>query len=104
RRERPRRVNIRMRTAASNRARENDAGGAAGFDHLAARRKLAGFLIDPEGDDAVALQVGRVEQVAGRIEGEKARRVTLRRLPGKRREPAVARIDTEGHHAIVPAV
>src|SRR5947208_13284908 len=93
-----------MTTAASNRARENDAGGAAGFDHLAARRKLASFLIDPEGDDAVALQVGCVEQVADRIEREKARRVTLRRFPGKRREPAVAWIDGEGHHAVVSAV
>src|SRR5262245_15338096 len=83
---------------------ENDAGWASCFHHLAGRRELAGRLIDLERDDAVALQVCRVEQVARRIEGEKTRRAALRRIPGKGCEPTIRRIDTEDDDAVVPAV
>src|SRR2546427_540831 len=85
-------------------AREDDAGRAPRFHHLAGRRQLAGFLIDPESDDVVAFQVCRVEQLPGRIEGEKARRMALRRLPAHWRKHPARRIDTEGHDAVVPAV
>src|SRR5205085_11797536 len=92
------------RAGPPSRAREDDAGRAPGLHHRASRRQLAGGLIDPERDDGVALEVGRVEQAAGRIEGEEARGMALRRLPGYRREPSVRRIDAEGRDAVVPAV
>src|SRR5262249_19811123 len=64
----------------------------------------AAHRIDPEGDDVVALQVGRVKHAAGGVEGEEARRVPARRLPVYWREPPGRSVDAEGHDAVVPAV
>src|SRR5712671_5345324 len=52
---------------------EDDAGRTRDLNRLASGRELAGFGIDPERDDVVAVEIGRVEPAPGRIETEEAR-------------------------------
>src|SRR5262245_47653426 len=89
---------------ARSRTCEDDAGRAAGFHDAAGWRELAGRLIDSEGHDVVALEVCCVEQSAGRIEREKARRAALRRLPRDRCKPSAGRIDAQSRDAVLPTV
>src|SRR4051794_26306267 len=68
-----------MQPAARRCAGEDDAGWAAGFHDAAGWRELAGRLIDPEGDDVVALEVCGVERPTPLSRSHTARRGLLPR-------------------------
>ncbi len=69
---------------------ENETGGAAGFNDLAARCKHACFPIDPKEDDCVAILIRHIEMASATIETKKARIHTPDRFPTEGIEHSVS--------------
>src|SRR2546421_2898058 len=72
---------------------KDDGGRRLDLDGLAGRRERAARLIDIEDHDRIAGLIGRVEMGPRGIEGEEARRSTLRRFPAGAGQQTVRMID-----------
>src|SRR5262250_3717119 len=83
---------------------EHDARRTPRLHDLAGGRELARSLIHAERDDRIAVLIRGVEERAGRLDGEEARRLALRRLPAHRCEHARCRVDGEDGEAVVSAI
>src|SRR5436309_12892078 len=88
----------------ARRLTERDARRAPRPHDLARGLQPARGRIDAEGDDRVAVLVRGVEERPGRIEGEEAWHLALRRFPAHRRQHAGGVVDGEDGDAVVATV